>query len=101
MPKTWSGWFYFDINRKGLIVRHVIENVNNQRKMESEVKLKDILVLSVSNGGALEQGFGSVPVERRCEVERGDVSKLRWRIIPRIFPSPSPSNIYVSARTYC
>lgn len=37
MPQTWSGWFYFDINRKGLIVKHVVENVNNQRKEEGRV----------------------------------------------------------------
>lgn len=101
MPRTWSGWFYFDINRKGLVVRHVIENVSNQRKMENEIKLKDILVRTVSNGRALGQEFGSVEVERGSEIEREDVPRLLWRIIPRIFPSPSPSNIFVSARTYC
>ena len=82
-------------------MRHVIENVNNQRNMDEENKLKDILVRTVSNGRALGQGFGSVEVARRSDIETDGVSRLRWRIIPSIFPSPSPSNIYVSARTYC
>lgn len=103
MPRTWSGWFYFDIDRKGLIVRHIVESVNNQRNMEGmegESKLKDILVRTVSNRRALGEGFGSVEVEKG-RVER-DMSKLRWTSkIPRIFPAPSPSNIMVYATTYC
>ena len=100
MGNVWSGWFYFDINRKGLIVRHIIENVNNQRNMEEKTNgLKDILARTVSNGRTFGgEGFGSV-------TNNGGVETIRWnttsRIIPRIFPSPSPSNIFVSARTYC
>lgn len=103
LPRTWSGWFYFDINRKGLIVRHVVENVNNHRTREKENKLKDILVRTVQNGRALGQGFaGSVDVQKEGVVSREDVTGRRWmRIVPRIFPSPSPSNIFVSTRPYC
>jgi Mitochondrial protein up-regulated during meiosis len=99
MPRTWSGWFYFDINRKGLIVRHVIENVNNQRNMEGENKLKDILVRTVSNGRSLGEGFGTV---EDGKIVQREVSMLQWiGHVLRIFPRPSPSNIFVSARTYC
>ena len=98
--RIWSGWFYFDVNRKGLIVRHVIENVNNQRNMEEKKNgLKDILARTVSNGRAVAgEGFGSVS----DEVERDVLSRGTWmRNIPRIFPNPSPSNIFVSSQTYC
>lgn len=101
MGRIWSGWFYFDIDRKGLIVRHVIENVNNRRNMEEGKNgLKDILARTVSNGRALGEGFGSV--DSSGDAVGKDFEEGRWmRIIPRIFPSPSPSNIFVSARTYC
>jgi hypothetical protein len=99
MPRTWSGWFYFDINRKGLIVRHVVENVNNQRKEEGESDLKDILVRTVTNGRALGQGYGSVDL-REKKLFAG-FSRKGNGIIPRIFPPPSPSNIIITARTYC
>jgi hypothetical protein len=97
MPRSWSGWFYFDINRKGLIVRHVVENVNNQKKREEESNLKDILVRTVSNGRAMGQGYGSVGRDE----ESTSISTFRWLGCPRIFPQPSPSNIIVSVRTYC
>jgi hypothetical protein len=99
IPKTWSGWFYFDINRKGLIVRHVVENVNNQRKEEGEGNLKDILVRTVTNGRALGEGYGIV-VTREKDLSEG-FGPPGMRIVPRIFPRPSSSNIIVFARTYC
>ena len=103
MPRVWSGWFYFDINRKGLIVRHVVENVSNQRMGEKEIKLTDILVRTVQNGRALGQGLaGSVDVQKEGLVVKEDWRGRRWmRILPRIFPSPSPSNIFVSTQPYC
>jgi len=83
----------------------VVENVNNQRTDEKENKLKDILVRTVQNGRALGQGLaGSVDVQKEGVVVREDVvvGGRRWmRIVPRIFPSPSPSNIFVSTRPYC
>lgn len=103
MPRTWSGWFYFDVNRRGLIVRHVVENVDNQRTVEKENKLKDILVRTVQNGRALGQGFaGSVDVQKEAVDVREEISGRRWiRFVPRIFPDPSPSNIFVSTQPYC
>ena len=83
----------------------MVENVNNQRTDEKENKLKDILVRTVQNGRALGQGLaGSVDVQKEGVVVREDVvvGGRRWmRIVPRIFPSPSPSNIFVSTRPYC
>jgi hypothetical protein len=109
MPKSWSGWFYFDIDRHGKIVRHVVENVNNQRKVEGAVeggKLKDILVRTVSNGRAIGHGFGSVEGEKEGSSAVVPLPKYgvdhRWmKVFPRIFPTPSPSNIMVSVRPYC
>jgi hypothetical protein len=98
IPRQWSGWFYFDVNRQGLIVRHVVENVNNQRKMEGSEKLKDILVRTVGNGRPVAEGFsvdGSKEREWRVSMVR------RVGVWLRIFPSPSPENIIVCARTYC
>ena len=100
MPRTWSGWFYFDINRQGLIVRHVIENVNNQRTVEGESNLKDILVRTVSNGKRFADGLGSVQVDQRGMQEGGSVLR-KLHVARRIFPEPSPSNIFVTAQTYC
>jgi hypothetical protein len=103
MQRTWSGWFYFDIDRKGKIIRHIIETVNNQRKMEGgENKLKDILARTVvSNGRTLGEGFGSITREQG--MWEGAPSTLQSIIgwIPRLFPPPSASNIFISARTYC
>lgn len=77
--------------------------MNNQRTGETENKLKDILVRTVQNGRALGQGFaGSVDVQKEGAVVREDVNGRRWmRFVPRIFPSPSPSNIFLSTRPYC
>jgi hypothetical protein len=101
MPLTWSGWFYFDINRQGLIVRHVVENVNNQRNLEEgENNLKDILVRTVSNGKRFADGLGAVQVDKKVLQRDGSVLR-RLNVAHRIFPEPSPSNIFVSARTYC
>lgn len=99
MPRTWSGWFYFDINRQGLVVRHVVENVNNQRNVEGEHNLKDILVRTVSNGKRLADGLEAVQVDK--VLQRDGSILRRLNVDPRIFPEPSPSNIFVSARTYC
>jgi len=102
MPQTWSGWFYFDIDRKGKIIRHIIENVNNQRKVEgADNKLKDILARTVvSNGRRLGEGFGSVGRPKIVEGAPATIHLVRdW--IPRLFPPPSASNIFVTARSYC
>jgi len=109
MPRSWSGWFYFDIDRHGKIVRHVVENVNNQRKVEGATEgnnLKDILVRTVSNGRAIGHGFGSVKARKEASPVvvplPDDGMNHRWmRIFPRIFPTPSPSNIMVSVKPYC
>jgi len=100
MPRTWSGWFYFDINRQGLIVRHVVENVNNQRSVEGDNILKDILAKTVSNGKRFADGLGAVQVDKRV-LQRDGSGLRRLNVARRIFPEPSPSNIFVSARTYC
>jgi Mitochondrial protein up-regulated during meiosis len=100
MPRTWSGWFYFDINRQGMIVRHVVENVNNQRNVEGEHNLKDILVRTVSNGKRFADGLGAVQVDKKVVQRDGSILR-RLNFAPRIFPEPSPSNIFASARTYC
>jgi hypothetical protein len=80
-------------------VKHVIENVNNQRKEEGESNLKDILVRTVTNGRALGQGYGSVDSQEKQLLD--GFSRKGIGSIPRIFPPPSPSNIIISARTYC
>jgi hypothetical protein len=90
MPRTWAGWFYFDIDRKGTVVRHIVENVNKQREQEN--KLKDILArtVAVDGGRVLGEGFGSKNVD--SVVPKGRV---------RVFPPATPSNIYITARPYC
>jgi hypothetical protein len=103
MSRTWSGWFYFDIDRKGLIVRHVVENVNNHREIETKNNLKTILDRNIPKGQALGQGFANVDVkvENRSQVGRHP-STPRWMgYVPQAFPVSSPSNNVISARTYC
>lgn len=89
-------------------MRHVIENVNNQRKLEGagNGNLKDILVRTVSTGRAIGNGFGSVKGEKDAgpvavSLSGYDVNSRWMRVLPRIFPTPSPSNIMVSVRPYC
>lgn len=81
-------------------MRHVVENVNNHRNVKEAENLKDILVRTVGNGRPVAEGFGSVDGRKGMEYYGGSV--LRWMgVWLRIFPSPSPGNIIVCARTYC
>jgi len=107
MPRTWSGWFYFDINPKGLITRHIVENVDKSRngeKLNGGEKLKEILVRTVNGRRSLGEGFGNVEVEREEVAVRRRMLKMKKgvrRIWPRIFPEESPSTIFITVRNYC
>lgn len=81
-------------------MRHVVENVNNQRIVEGDNILKDILAKTVSNGKRFADGLGAVQVDKRVLQKNGSGLR-RLNVARRIFPEPSASNIFVSARTYC
>ena len=81
-------------------MRHVVENVNNQRNVEGESNLKDILVRTVSNGKRFADGLGAVQVDKRGLQRDGSILR-RLNVARSLFPEPTPSNIFVSARTYC